>query len=249
MQYYGNIMENNILNLKLKVDALQLLQSIESNSVSVCFFDPQYRGNLDKLNYGNEDERQVERGKLPQMTPEFIRQCLKEIDRVLKPSGHLFLWADSFSIASGEAAYNLSTSIEGETTKLDVVDLIVWDKKTFGMGYRSRRTCEYLLVAQKHPKRVKGVWKNHSIRDIWPEKVDQKIHTHRKPIHLTTTLIECVTEEGDIVLDPCAGSFMVLEACQLTKRNFIGTDIVYGEVNEINQTTEAGRVSKPPLVF
>lgn len=243
MQYYGNTTENKILNVKLKVDSLQLLQSIESNSVSCCFFDPQYRGNLDKLNYGNESERQTDRTLLPQMSNEYIRDCLDEIHDVLKPSGHLFMWADNFSVTSGLASKLI------DETDLIIVDMIVWDKKTFGMGYRSRRTSEFLLIAQKSPKRAKGVWKNHSIRDIWSEKVDNKGHIHKKPIHLTTTLIECVTEEGDIVLDPCAGSFMTLEACKLTKRNFIGTDIVYGEVNAINQTTETDGVSEPSVVL
>lgn len=204
---------------------MQLLQTLDSSTVSCCFFDPQYRGGLDTINYGNEGMRQVERSKLPQMSNDFIEKCLGQIHRVLKPSGHLFMWADSFSIASGLATH-LAAS-----TGLNVVDLIVWDKQTFGMGYRSRRTCEYLLVLQKAPKRVKGVWKNHSIRDIWPEKVDTKQHVHKKPENLLKTLVECVTEEDDIVLDPCAGSFVLLDICLKTKRNFIGTDIVYGDTD------------------
>nr|WP_280523639.1 hypothetical protein [Helicobacter muridarum] len=36
------------------------MQSLESQSVDLCFFDPQYRGVLDKMKYGNEGERQKE---------------------------------------------------------------------------------------------------------------------------------------------------------------------------------------------
>ena len=54
-------------NSKLKMDGLTLLKSLENSSVSVVFFDPQYRGILDKMNYGNEGERQIERSKLVQM--------------------------------------------------------------------------------------------------------------------------------------------------------------------------------------
>jgi len=78
-------------NTKLKMDGLTLLQSLENGSSSVVFFDPQYRGVLDKMNYGNEGERQIERSKLIQMDEKKIISFVREINRVLKPSGHLFL--------------------------------------------------------------------------------------------------------------------------------------------------------------
>src|SRR6266487_5751 len=78
-------------NTKLKMDGLTLLKSLKNNSVSVVFFDPQYRGVLDKMNYGNEGERQIERSKLIQMNEKKIIAFVREVNRVLKPSGHLFL--------------------------------------------------------------------------------------------------------------------------------------------------------------
>ena len=55
------------INSKHKMDGLGLLKSLENNSINVVFFDPQYRGVLDKMNYGNEGERQIKRSKLAQM--------------------------------------------------------------------------------------------------------------------------------------------------------------------------------------
>ena len=78
-------------NSQLKMDGLILLKSLENCSVSVVFFDPQYRGILDKMNYGNEGERQIERSKLVQMNEKKIISFVREINRILKPSGHLFL--------------------------------------------------------------------------------------------------------------------------------------------------------------
>jgi site-specific DNA-methyltransferase (adenine-specific) len=219
----------NLLNKELKLDCLELMKLIPDDSVTACFFDPQYRGGLDTINYGNETMRQVERSKLPSMSDEFIRSMLVEIERVLKPTGHLFLWSDSFTVASG-----LSSRWVGEVcSKSALVDLIVWNKMTFGMGYRSRRTCEYITVVQKLPKRVKDVWLDHSIPDIWPEKVSKKIHTHQKPYKLISRLVSSVTREHDVVLDPCAGSFIVAEICKELNRNFIATDIVYGQTTTI----------------
>jgi len=78
-------------NSKLKMDGLTLLHLLDNNSVSVVIFDPQYRGVLEKMNYGNEGERQIERSKLIQMDKKTIISFVREIDRVLTKSGHLFL--------------------------------------------------------------------------------------------------------------------------------------------------------------
>ena len=78
-------------NSKHKMDGLGLLKSLENSSINVVFFDPQYRGVLDKMNYGNEGERQIERSKLIQMNEKKIITFVREVNRVLKPSGHLFL--------------------------------------------------------------------------------------------------------------------------------------------------------------
>ena len=41
-------------NFENIIDGLSLLSQIKDDSISCCFFDPQYRGVLDKLHYGNE---------------------------------------------------------------------------------------------------------------------------------------------------------------------------------------------------
>ncbi|WNE40022.1 MAG: hypothetical protein GBAus27B_000089 [Mycoplasmataceae bacterium] len=208
------------LNTKLRMDGLSLLQSLENCSVNAVFFDPQYRGVLEKMNYGNEGERQIGRSKLTQMSEETIISFVKEIDRALTKSGHLFLWVDKFHLCEG-------ISLWLNKTDLAIVDMITWNKGRIGMGYRSRRSSEYLLVLQKTPIRSKGVWKIKNIPDVWTEKIDSKTkkHPHQKPLQLQKTLIESVTNDNDLVVDPAAGSYSVLEACLLTNRNFLGCDI------------------------
>ena len=93
------------------------------------------------------------------------------------------------------------------------------------MGYRSRRVSEYCVVLQKQPRRAKGVWKIHTIRDVWREKVSSKEHPHQKPIGLQGELIAAVSQKGDYVVDPAAGSFSVMESAHIKGRNFIGCDL------------------------
>jgi len=74
-------------------------------------------------------------------------------------------------------------------------------------------------------KRAKGVWQVHNIPDVWREPKETKEHPHPKSIKLQAALITAVSNEGDYVIDPAAGSFSVMEAARLKNRNFIGCDL------------------------
>ena len=92
-----------------------------------------------------------------------------------------------------------------------VVDLIAWDNLRPGMGKRSRRRGDYLLVLQRPPVTASN-WRDHGIPSRWVEKIDRRIHPHAKPIGLIERLIAAVTLPGDLVIDPAAGGFGVLYA-------------------------------------
>ena len=210
------------VNKKNKANGLNLLADINDKTVATAFFDPQYRGVLDKLKYGNEDQARCKvRCELTQMDEDTIVNFIKEIDRVLKDSGHLFLWVDKFHLCQGVLDWFIDTN-------LNLVDMVVWDKGKIGMGYRIRHKSEYLVVLQKSPVRAKGCWNDHGIPDVWEEKTP-KIHPHSKPIELQKRLIAATTQDGDYVLDPASGGYSVYEACKALGRDFIGGDIEYGE--------------------
>ena len=68
-------MEQNLVpddleqNTRLRMDGIELLNMLPDASASAAFFDPQYRGVLDKLSYGNEGQnRGKKRFAMPQMT-------------------------------------------------------------------------------------------------------------------------------------------------------------------------------------
>ena len=216
------------LNIRLQMEGRTLLRKLPDNTVPIVFFDPQYRGVYDKMKYGNEDtSRNNVRVALPQMDEETIIEFLREISRVLIPSGHLFLWMDKFHLCS-----DFRNWIEG--TNLSVVDMLTWDKGRIGLGYRTRHRSEFCVILQQEPHRAKGVWTLRNIPDVWQEKILKKTHPHNKPIDLQGELIEAVSSSGDLVVDPCAGSFSVLDACRMRGRNFLGCDVSgqqYGQAN------------------
>ena len=209
------------LNQPNRYDGLALLAELAPAAVPLCIFDPQYRGILDRMQYGNEGvSRGQRRSGLPQMREDTIATFIAGIARALVPSGHLFLWVDKFHLCSGVQPW-----LEQDGVDLEVVDLVTWNKGRMGMGYRTRRHCEYLLIMQKPPKRAKGVWQKHDIPDVWTETVSRGKATHPKPINLQAALIEAVTNPGDVVLDPAAGSYSTLAAAHQVGRQFLGCDL------------------------
>ena len=62
-------------------------------------------------------------------------------------------------------------------------------------------------------------WKRDSTKNY------PKIHPAQKPVTLLKRLIEIFTDEGDVVIDPCAGSGTTLRACMELNRNSYGFEI------------------------
>jgi len=87
--------------------------------------------------------------------------------------------------------------------------------------------CEYglLLYREKLPKfRNKGKMIFNCFD--WPrDNENEKLHPTQKPIELLKTLIELFTDEGDVVIDPVAGSGSTLVAAERLKRKAYGFEI------------------------
>jgi site-specific DNA-methyltransferase (adenine-specific) len=211
-------------------DALELLRSLSDSCTPLAIFDPQHRDTLDRLVYGNEGARQKERARLPAMTRDYIDACCREIARVLRPSGYLLLWVDAFQLCEARHLHLADV--------LKCVDLLAWDHQKLGMGYRWRRRGDYLMALQKPPILAKATWRDHGIPDRWTEKIDRRIHPHLKPVGLIARQIEALTEPGDLVVDPAAGSFVVLRAAHQLGRNFIGVDTAYANADDFNPETD-----------
>jgi len=169
------------LNIAQRGNALVLQRSLPDSCTKLVFFDAQHCSVLDRLKFGNEGERG--RARLPAMSEDYIDTVCIEIARVLKPSCYCMSWLDTFCLVEVRIPHEYITP----------VDLIAWDSLRFGMGKRSRRRGDYLLVVQKSPIKANTTWRDHAIPNRWPEKVDRNLHPHIKPIGLITRLIAAVT--------------------------------------------------------
>ena len=93
--------------------------------------------------------------------------------------------------------------------------------------------CEYAVVLyrEKLPKfnNLDEFGKNRMIFNWFEWKRDgkdiPKIHPTQKPVNLLKQLIKIFTDEGDVVIDPCAGSGSTLRACMELNRSCYGFEI------------------------
>jgi site-specific DNA-methyltransferase (adenine-specific) len=212
-------------NVAQRGDALELLTSLSAACSPLGFFDPQYRGALDHCKYGNGGKsRQKRRAHLPAMTEGYIDACLREFARVLRTNGYLMLWADAFNLLM--AHHRRVADVLHPVGKID------WDNGRKGRGPRVRQRGSTLIVLQK-PRlkkpnlRARATWSDRNIDSIWPERIPKPFsqHPHIKPIGLIQRLIGAVTQPGDLVVDPAAGSFVVMHAALALGRNFVGCDL------------------------
>ncbi|KLL03014.1 MAG: adenine-specific DNA methylase [Mycoplasmataceae bacterium RV_VA103A] len=210
-----------LLNAKQAGEALELLSSLEDNSVDLVFLDPQYEkvANVLKLAYP----------LYPQSDYQIMR-IIEQVGRILKPSSFCLLWINKGLLGSDRIAAWLIKS-----SSLKIVDCLVWYKKnTLGLGTWLRSNAEFCFLLQKYPTTGKR-FTNRSFGTVWEENqlaVSQKKHPHQKPKGLIKALVEATTIAGDLIVDPCAGSFIVLEVCRELGRDYLGCDLTFQEMEK-----------------
>lgn len=87
--------------------------------------------------------------------------------------------------------------------------------------------CEYglILYRERLPKFRNNGKMIFNCMD-WPrDNESEKIHPTQKPVELLKTIIELFTDEGDVVIDPCAGSGSTLIAAERSNRRGFGFEI------------------------
>jgi len=209
------------LNIKQSGEALELLSNLENNSVSLVFLDPQYEPvkNVLSVNYPLYSQSDYQ-----------ILRIIGEIERILKPSAFCLLWVNKTLLGNDRVPLWLL-----KTPSLKIVDCLVWHKKNYlGLGTWLRSNAEFCFLIQKSPQTGK-VFKNRSFGNVWEENVvpsSKRKHPHQKPRELIKSLILATTQEEDLIVDPCAGSFIVLEVCQELNRNYYGVDLTFKQTQQ-----------------
>lgn len=102
--------------------------------------------------------------------------------------------------------------------------------------------CEYglILYRDKLPKFNNGGAMVFNCMDYPDDPNTPKIHPTQKPVPLLESLISLFTDEGDVVIDPCAGSGSTLRAAAGMRRKAYGFEIkkdFFKKANEVMLST------------
>lgn len=82
----------------------------------------------------------------------------------------------------------------------------------------------------------------------WPrDNESEKIHPTQKPVELLKTLIEIFTDEGDVVIDPVAGSGSTLIAAERLNRKAYGFEIKKEFFTKANQWLNEERTARKEI--
>jgi len=229
-------------------DCIEILATIEDNSVDMCFADPPF--NLEKKYTSYKDQRPA---------TEYLDWCkrwLSELVRITKPSGAIFVhnipkWLTYYASILNDYAYfrhwiswDAMSNPLGKTLLPAHYGILFYTKKPKAFKFYEirapHRRCRYCnsylkdyggKKDQMHPfgALVSDVWTDiHRIR----HSVRRDEHPCQLPIPLLERIILMATDENDIVLDPFLGTGTTAIAAKALGRRFIGIDVdpKYGEI-------------------
>jgi len=189
-------------------ECIEELREMKDNSVDLVITDPPYF--VPAQHYATRKAFKRNFGDLGVMEF-FFKEVFKELTRVLKPTGCLYIFCDGQSYPI--FYYHLYQFCKS-------VRPLIWNKKTSINGYHWRHQHEIIIFAQM-PENVKVPTGDGDILDYRAVKVNDRIHPAEKPVELLKRFIEKSSKEGDIVLDCFAGSGSLGDACKELNRDFI----------------------------
>jgi len=222
--------------------ALEGMRELADKSVDLIVTDPPY-DTLEKWREMGTTTRLKESSQssnkwFPTLSFDDLKEVFVESYRVLKTGTHLYVMCDE------ETGDNLKPMLRD--IGFDMRKSLVWHKvgklkkwncprcDTFvcehhtpgtpGMGYPYRSQWEMVLLAQKGKRKPP---EDKSIRNVlqipWIKRKDA--YPTEKPVDLCEILIKQSSSEGDLVVDPFAGSGSCGEAAFNLAREFLGFDI------------------------
>jgi len=212
-------------------DCLNVLKSLDNECIDCIIVDLPYC-NVVKDKWDNFWDNEVEYLK-------WIESNVIEYERILKPNKNIFLFTGR--------QYNRKIACILDKYFIEK-RIIIWARKrafnnTRGMALSSgyEPICFYskgnnstfnnikIQINSNRKEYKSGILKNGvSLSDVWtdipalPHNSKEKVdHSTQKPVRLLERIIMLGSNEGDLILDSCAGSGTTGVACMNTNRNCI----------------------------
>ncbi len=249
---------DEIRNKVILGDTFQVLPRIEDEVFDMVFIDPPYflqlpnkelrRWKVKTVVEGVNDE--WDKFSSFQEYDEFIKKLLTEVKRVMKKTATIWVIATYHSIFRiGKIMQDLGYWILNDVIWVKTNPMPNW------LGVRFTNATETLIWAVKD-KHVKGYTFNKEYAkrfgigkvgaNVWvlplcwgderlKDESGKKLHSTQKPIELLRRVILVSTKEGDLVLDPVAGTGTTGYVAQALKRDFVMIEVNPKYVKGIEQ--------------
>ncbi len=202
------------MNEVFNIDCMEYIKTLGDNSVTHTLTDIPYNMTVKKWGGLTSD---INKGKANVLTFE-LQNFLKEIYRVTKENIVIFCGLEQFSeIFDFFAQY--------QQKKKGTPRAIVYEKSN-----PSPMNGQYLYLSAVelgvYFRKPKGTFNAHCKSNVFRfPSGGTKLHPTQKNIKLIKDIIQDISNEGDIIFDPCAGSGNHLVAAKELNRNFIGCEI------------------------
>jgi DNA modification methylase len=251
-----NYQISEIKNKVILGDTFRVLEKIDNEVFDMVFIDPPYFLQLPNKELRRWTVKTVVEGVNDawdkfssfQEYDDFIAGLLNEVKRVMKPTATLWVIATYHSIFRiGKIMQDLGYWILNDVIWVKTNPMPNW------LGVRFTNATETLIWAVKD-KKAKGYTFNKEYAkrlgigkvgaNVWvlplcwgnerlKNEEGKKLHSTQKPVELLKRVILTSTKEGDLVLDPVAGTGTTGYVAWALKRNFVMIEINPEYVNGI----------------
>lgn len=203
-------------------DCVPIMRNLPDCSVDAIISDPPYGIDFKSSHTDNHDK--IANDSFEDFNAA-LPVWLDEFARILTPTGVACCCCGGGGKTPVSAIFTLELAKHG----LKLIQTLIWDKKTIGLGWRYRPSYETILVFSKDQDGYNWFTERNDIsnirryNNIIPQKDD---HPTPKPVNLMRDLIELHTQEGMLVLDPFMGGGTTPVAAAIENRRCIGIELV-----------------------
>jgi len=213
----------------IKGNCLIEIEKLENESIDCVITSPPYYNSSHKYQRGSGFHYVVDVGE-----PLYVIQdCFELLKPKLKEDGMICL---NLGFSYGETGVMRPFDIVNRLREKQgyfVNDIIIWHKNNpIPMQNRLTNAIEYIFVLSKHP--IGKYYTKKYTHNVWKFPVDKGNRGHSAvfPEELPKRCLEHFSKEGDVILDPFAGSGTTGVLCKKMNRKFIGIDLSYIDISK-----------------
>ena len=228
-------------NMVIHGDCIEQMRKLPSETVDIAFADPPF--NLNKK-YNNYRDRRGQDSYLA-----WCKEWLTEMVRVTKPTGSIFVhnipkWLTFYSSYLNEIAdfrhwiaWDAMSSPLGKTLMPTHYGILFYARdikrnKFYEIRYPHKRCRKCDILLKDYGGKKSGLHPfGPLVSDVWTDlhRIKHAKYRDEHPCQLPESVLERLilmsTDEGDLVLDPFAGTGTTLIAAKKLGRRYIGIEI------------------------